>query len=899
MSKGVEIKVEASVSGHEDVDKLGKGLDRLGAEANQTGQEAQGGGQALREMGKDAQTAAVAVGKAASELQEMGAAAGRSESRLGATRRGLTSISTQLDEAQKKMGELRDLLIAGFSFNEFVQAAAQMESVSAGLEAVSGGSAAAGEQMDFVRRMANAAGADVAAVGQSFLGLAAATKGTAVEGEPARQVFEAVTLAMAKAGKSSADTQNALLALSQMASKGTVSMEELRGQLGEALPGALQAAASGMGVTTQDLIKLVETGQVAAQDLFPALAKGLNDLYGGASSAQTLSQEITNIKNAFVDMASSVGESGGLDALKIGAEAAQTAIFYLGDTLIQVGQYIGTLAAAAANVDFSGISAAFAEIEAQSRERLLRAAEHNEVLRSSVNALGTDAQRAALAQQQQAAAASQVAAQSDAAAPSVAALGVAYQKVRTEIEAQVGLAAKEIEAVKARGAAAVAMASGLGDEQAKREAVAQAAQAEALAMSDLALKRENEVQILKAELDARIALLGGVAATDEARKKEIDGLKALIATKEIEANTTRAQAQASEEKARANSLEVQASAAATDAARALAVARTTDAKVMLSGLEAQRELARQTEQMARLMGNEEAARTAKIAQLRIEAQMILAKANVQKAEAEGSIAVAQATLAELRAKGQLTQVKEAEINAAIRLAQAKINEAKATEGSAKLLERQIALLREGASATNEAGRAANAAASGYNNMAAAALNAAQAANAAREAANRDKYGSPLGPDKYSGPKYQPMKRDDEGYSVDDKGQHIAVGSDIATQLGLANFLKSAGLDEARIAEMVQRFSLPGGDVDLNAITKAFGKMGTAGVTPYSVDNAQSALVREVGRLLYGEGGGRTAPAARTVNVNLNVGGQSTPVQVASEADAQSLIEVLRRAGLNS
>jgi len=42
-----------------------------------------------------------------------------------------------------------------------------------------------------------------------------------------------------------------------MASKGVVSMEELRGQLGEALPGALQAAASGMGVTTVDLIKLV------------------------------------------------------------------------------------------------------------------------------------------------------------------------------------------------------------------------------------------------------------------------------------------------------------------------------------------------------------------------------------------------------------------------------------------------------------------------------------------------------------------------------------------------------------------------------------------------------------------------------------------------------------------
>ena len=46
-------------------------------------------------------------------------------------------------------------------------------------------------------------------------------------------------------------------ALAQMASKGTVSMEELRQQLGDRLPGALGLAAKGLGITEQELIKLV------------------------------------------------------------------------------------------------------------------------------------------------------------------------------------------------------------------------------------------------------------------------------------------------------------------------------------------------------------------------------------------------------------------------------------------------------------------------------------------------------------------------------------------------------------------------------------------------------------------------------------------------------------------
>lgn len=65
----------------------------------------------------------------------------------------------------------------------------------------------------------------------------------------------------------------ALEALVQMAGKGTVSMEELRLQLGDALPGAMTIVAQALGVTQKELYKLVEAGDLTGRQLIEALTK--------------------------------------------------------------------------------------------------------------------------------------------------------------------------------------------------------------------------------------------------------------------------------------------------------------------------------------------------------------------------------------------------------------------------------------------------------------------------------------------------------------------------------------------------------------------------------------------------------------------------------------------------
>ena len=168
----------------------------------------------------------------------------------------------------------------------------------------------------------------------------------------------------------------------------------------------------------------------------------------------------------------------------------------------------------------------------------------------------------------------------------------------------------------------------------------------------------------------------------------------------IEAQTTEAQAAALRSKTQANSDEAIAATAALKATEANRISRVADAQAIVSGLTAQKELARQTESIAALMGNETEVRKAKIKQVELEIQITNAKVAVAKAEAEGSIAVAQAKLAEMEATKQIDPVKRAELEASIKIAQAKLVEAEAVGKNTAVLREQLNILTSSTAANN-------------------------------------------------------------------------------------------------------------------------------------------------------------------------------------------------------
>jgi tape measure domain-containing protein len=244
---------------------------------------------------------------------------------------------------------------AAFSAREIAATIARAESLKRSLEVTAGSAEAGAKTYDYLKHTANDLGLELFSTADAFKSFSAATRGTALEGQQTRDAFEALANASSKLALDTRDTEGAFRAVAQIASKGTISLEELRGQLGEALPGALQAAARGAGVTTERLIAMVETGQLAAKDFIPALTRGLNDLYKAGAPPDNVTAGWNRFKNTLSETAIALGEGGAGTGLTKAAGATAVAVAAVSETLSLAGTAIGAAAGSIRNgtVDFS------------------------------------------------------------------------------------------------------------------------------------------------------------------------------------------------------------------------------------------------------------------------------------------------------------------------------------------------------------------------------------------------------------------------------------------------------------------------------------------------------------------------------------------------------------------
>lgn len=137
-----------------------------------------------------------------------------------------------------------------------------------------------GEEMEFVAKTADRLGLNLQSTYEpyaKFMTSFTRSDGTLQE---SRQIFEDLSEAMVALHLNSAQMQNIFVALEQMANKGTVQAEELKRQLGNALPGAFELAAQSMGVTTAELMDMMKAGEVVSRDFLPKFAALVKDSLG-------------------------------------------------------------------------------------------------------------------------------------------------------------------------------------------------------------------------------------------------------------------------------------------------------------------------------------------------------------------------------------------------------------------------------------------------------------------------------------------------------------------------------------------------------------------------------------------------------------------------------------------
>ena len=239
-----------------DLQNAVRQLDKLQSELKQTGR----GG---RTAARGAREAAAGLDRV--EASSTRAALGMSRVRAAATGAGFLLLARQ---AVRAVDGVKDVGIAFEALDRRAQFA--VGSIAAGVQEIA-----------FVRAEADRLGISFRAAGEGYTSLAAAARGTNIEGATTREIFTAISEAAAVLELSAEQTGGALTAIEQIISKGKVSAEELRQQLGERLPGAFQIAARAMGVTTQELDKMLEQGQLLAEDFLPLFAAEVRRTFSG------------------------------------------------------------------------------------------------------------------------------------------------------------------------------------------------------------------------------------------------------------------------------------------------------------------------------------------------------------------------------------------------------------------------------------------------------------------------------------------------------------------------------------------------------------------------------------------------------------------------------------------
>ena len=192
-------------------------------------------------------------------------------------------------------------------FRDLIRSASELEGITRKLDNTLGKQGAQ-QAIGFLRGLSDSLGLSFNVLADSFGSFTAAASAANIPLEEQKGLFAAVSTSAQRLGLSNDAINGSLLALQQVASKGTVQMEELRGQLGERLPTAFAATAQGLGITNAELIKLVESGKLTADKFFPALTKGLDKLNGsGTGSVPTAAQNFAAFGNELEKLKAQAG----------------------------------------------------------------------------------------------------------------------------------------------------------------------------------------------------------------------------------------------------------------------------------------------------------------------------------------------------------------------------------------------------------------------------------------------------------------------------------------------------------------------------------------------------------------------------------------------------------------
>tara|TARA_R110000772_G_scaffold188838_3_gene299931 strand:- start:6785 stop:9991 length:3207 start_codon:yes stop_codon:yes gene_type:complete len=153
----------------------------------------------------------------------------------------------------------------------------------------------------FLRDISDSFGLSILEAGQRYAKFLAAAQQAGLTLSDTEKIFRSMSKASAVLGLKTDELRGVYLALEQMLSKGKVTTEELRRQLGERLPGAVGLMAASMGVGIAELDKMLKKGEVIAREVLPDFAEAVEAAFGEEvqGNIETLQAKTTRLGSAW------------------------------------------------------------------------------------------------------------------------------------------------------------------------------------------------------------------------------------------------------------------------------------------------------------------------------------------------------------------------------------------------------------------------------------------------------------------------------------------------------------------------------------------------------------------------------------------------------------------------
>lgn len=325
------------------VERFAQVLARINLQANQAASS-------VRRLGGALSSVRVPAG-----LNSLSTTMGRVRSSTSSAVGGFVSLRSASSAATNALAGF-GVVLGAFGFAQFVTGAFEsvraMDQFKNSIMAVTQDTRLVGEELAFVQNLSARTATSFNALATSYGKYSVAARLSGQETEEIHDVFESVSIAARVMGLSTEQVKGSFEALTQMASKGRVSMEELRQQLGDRFPGAVQMMAKGLGYGTENLdefFKAVSKGGISAQAGLNALATELRSTYEAQLPAamQTTTAAVDSLFLAFENMQRGFG-TGFFDAMRV--SLANLAAAMNDPSFIQGAQSLGSALGTALSV---------------------------------------------------------------------------------------------------------------------------------------------------------------------------------------------------------------------------------------------------------------------------------------------------------------------------------------------------------------------------------------------------------------------------------------------------------------------------------------------------------------------------------------------------------------------